>query len=145
MPVFFCTVAEGRLTSDQKADIAEAITTNYNEETGAPRYLVQVIFNDINPGNHYIAGRVGSADQIWVRFDTRSGKTDAEKNNMIQRILRDVAKISGAEQDSVSVLLNETDYSHITECGRICPAPGQEAAWFASLPDSLQQQLRALS
>ena len=68
MPVFFCTVAEGRLTPHQKAQIAEAITTNYNEETGAPRYLVQVIFNDINPGNHYIGGRLGSADQIWVRF-----------------------------------------------------------------------------
>ena len=145
MPVFFCTVAEGRLTSDQKADIAEAMTTNYNEETGAPRYLVQVIFNDINPGNHYVAGRVGSADQIWVRFDTRSGKTDAEKNKMIQRVLTDVAKIAGIEQDSVSVLLSEIDYSHFTEYGRICPAPGQEAAWFASLPDDLQQQLRALS
>ena len=145
MPVFFCTVAEGRLTPHQKAQIAEAITTNYNEETGAPRYLVQVIFNDINPGNHYIGGRLGSADQIWVQFDTRTGKTDAEKNNMIQRVLKDVARISGSEQESVSVLLSEAPYSHITECGYICPAPGEEAAWFASLPDSLQQRLRALS
>ena len=145
MPVFFCTVAEGRLTSDQKADIAEAITAKYNEEIGAPRYLVQVIFNDINPGNHYIAGRVGSADQIWVRIDTRSGKADAEKKKLIERIVTDVASISGAEQDSISVLLNEVDYSLIIESGRIALAPGQEAAWFASLPDNLQQRLRALS
>jgi phenylpyruvate tautomerase PptA (4-oxalocrotonate tautomerase family) len=145
MPIYFCTAAEGRLTSDQKTEIAKAITTIYNEETGAPRYLVQVIFNDITPGNHFIAGKVGSADQIWVRCDTRSGKTDSEKNKMIRRILQDVAKVCGADQDSVSVLLSETPYSNITEFGRIAPAAGEEAVWFSSLPDSLQQRLKALS
>ena len=145
MPIYFCTAAEGRLTSGQKAEIAKAITTIYNEETGAPRYLVQVIFNDIAPGNHYIGGRVGSADQIWVRCDTRSGKTDAEKNGMIRRILKDVAKISGADEESVSVLLNETPYSNITEFGRIAPAAGEEAAWFSSLPEAMRERLRPLA
>jgi phenylpyruvate tautomerase PptA (4-oxalocrotonate tautomerase family) len=145
MPIYFCTAAEGRLTSDQKTEIAKAITTIYNEETGAPRYLVQVIFNDITPGNHFIAGKVGSADQIWVRCDTRSGKTGSEKNKMIRRILQDVAKVCGTDQDSVSVLLSETPYSNITEFGRIAPAAGEEAVWFSSLPDSLQQRLKALS
>jgi phenylpyruvate tautomerase PptA (4-oxalocrotonate tautomerase family) len=145
MPIYFCTAAEGRLTSDQKTEIAKAITTIYSEETGAPRYLVQVIFNDITPGNHFIAGKVGSADQIWVRCDTRSGKTDSEKNKMIRRILQDVTKVCGADQDSVSVLLSETPYSNITEFGRIAPAAGEEAVWFSSLPDSLQQRLKALS
>lgn len=145
MPIYFCTAAEGRLTSGQKTEIAKAITTIYNEETGAPRYLVQVIFNDVAPGNHYIAGQVGSVDRIWVRCDTRSGKTDAEKNGMIRRILKDVAGICGLDEDSVSVLLSETHYSNITEFGRIAPAAGEEAVWFSSLPDSLQERLRALS
>jgi phenylpyruvate tautomerase PptA (4-oxalocrotonate tautomerase family) len=145
MPIYFCTVAEGRLTSVQKTEIAKAITAIYREETGAPRYLVQVIFNDIASGNHYVAGRVASADQIWVRCDTRSGKTDSEKNKMIRRILKDVAKIGGADEDAVSVLLNETPSSNITEFGRIAPAAGEEEVWFSSLPDSLQQRLRALS
>jgi phenylpyruvate tautomerase PptA (4-oxalocrotonate tautomerase family) len=145
MPIYFCTVAEGRLTSVQKSEIAKAITAIYHEETGAPRYLVQVIFNDIAPGNHYVAGRVGSADQIWVRCDTRGGKTDSEKNKMIRRILKDVAKVSGADEDAVSVLLNEAPSSNITEFGRIAPAAGEEEVWFSSLPDSLQQRLRALS
>jgi phenylpyruvate tautomerase PptA (4-oxalocrotonate tautomerase family) len=145
MPIYFCTVAEGRLTPVQKNEIAKAITAIYHEETGAPRYLVHVIFNDIAPGNHYVAGRVGSADQIWVRCDTRSGKTDSEKNKMIRRILKDVAKVSGADEDAVSVLLSETPSSNITEFGRIAPAAGEEEVWFSSLPDTLQQRLRALS
>jgi phenylpyruvate tautomerase PptA (4-oxalocrotonate tautomerase family) len=145
MPIYFCTAAEGRLTSVQKAEIAEAITAIYHEETGAPRYLVRVIFNDIAPGNHYVAGRLGSADEIWVRCDTRSGKTESVKNKMIRRILTDVAKVSGADQDAVSVLLNETPSSNFTEFGRIAPASGEEEAWFSSLPDSLQQRLKALS
>jgi len=145
MPMYFCTAAEGRLTSAQKTEIAKAITTIYHEETGAPRYFVQVIFNDITPGNHYVAGQVGSADQMWVRCDTRSGKTDSEKNNMLRRIMEDVAKISGADEDAVAVLLNEMPSSNIIEQGRICPAAGEEEVWFSSLPESLRQRLRALS
>jgi phenylpyruvate tautomerase PptA (4-oxalocrotonate tautomerase family) len=145
MPIYFCTATEGRLTADQKTQVAEAITTIYNEETGAPRYLVQVIFNGIAPRNHFIGGKRASADQIWVRCDTRSGKTLAEKNKMMVRILEDVAKICGIEQDAVSVLLNETPFSNITEFGRIAPNAGEEAAWFSSLPDILQERLKALS
>ena len=145
MPVYFCTAAEGRLKQDQKGEIAEAITKIYNEETGAPRYLVQVIFNEITPGNHFISGQVGSADQIWVRCDTRSGKTEAERKAMMRRILKDVATVLGTEQDKVAVLLSETHYSNITEFGHIAPAPGDEGAWFSSLPDSLQQRIKALA
>jgi len=145
MPIYFCTTTEGQLTADQKAQIAETITTIYNEETGAPRYLVQVIFNGIAPGNHFIGGKGASEDQIWVRCDTRSGKTLTEKNKMMVRIVDDVAKICDIEQNAVSVLLNETPFSNITEFGRIAPNAGDEAAWFSSLPATLQERLKALS
>ena len=57
MPTYVCSAATGRLTSDQKAEIVRRITAIHHEETGAPRYLVQVIFYDVVPGSHYIAGR----------------------------------------------------------------------------------------
>ena len=40
MPTYFCSAAAGRLTSAQKADIVNSITTIHHEETGAARYLV---------------------------------------------------------------------------------------------------------
>ena len=71
MPIYVCTAALGRLTPVQKTEIAKGITAIYREETGAPGYLVQVIFYDIAPGNHYVAGRPAPADQIL--FDAIPG------------------------------------------------------------------------
>jgi phenylpyruvate tautomerase PptA (4-oxalocrotonate tautomerase family) len=145
MPIFACTAAQGRLTSAHKAEIAKGITDIYHEETGAPRYLVQVIFYDVAPGNHYVAGKLGSADQVWVRCDTRSGKTDTEKTQMLRRTMRLVGKVIGAEEDVVAVLLNEIPSSNFTEFGALAPAPGEEDAWFSSLPHGLRERLKALA
>jgi len=145
MPIYVCTAALGRLTPVQKTDIATRITAIYREETGAPGYLVQVIFYDIAPGNHYVAGRPAPADQICIRCDTRSGKTNTQKSQMLRRIMQDVARVSGAAEDAVSVLLCELPAANIAEYGRVAPAPGEEDAWFSSLPDALRERLRALA
>jgi phenylpyruvate tautomerase PptA (4-oxalocrotonate tautomerase family) len=87
MPTHVCSAAAGRLTSDQKAEIARSITATHHEVTGAPRYLVQVIFHDVALCSHYIAGRSAPADQIWVRADIRNGRTDEQKSQMLHRML----------------------------------------------------------
>ena len=145
MPIYVCTAALGRLTPVQKTEIAKGITAIYREETGAPGYLVQVIFYDIAPGNHYVAGRPAPADQICIRCDTRSGKTNTQKSQMLRRIMQDVARVSGAAEDAVSVLLCELPAANIAEYGCVAPAPGEEDAWFSSLPDALRERLRALA
>ena len=145
MPTYVCSAATGRLTPVQKAEVVRSITAIHHEETGAPRYLVQVIFYDIAPGNHYVAGRPAPADQICIRCDTRSGKTNTQKSQMLRRIMQDVARISGAAEDAVSVLLCELPAANIAEYGCVAPAPGEEDAWFSSLPDALRERLRALA
>jgi phenylpyruvate tautomerase PptA (4-oxalocrotonate tautomerase family) len=145
MPLYACTATLGRLTPAQKTEIAKSITAIYHEETGAPGYLVQVIFYDVAPGNHYLAGRPAPEDEICIRCDTRSGKTDTEKSRMLRRITQSVASASGAPEESVSVLLCELPLANMAEYGRGAPAPGEEAAWFSSLPDALQERLRALA
>ena len=145
MPIYACTAAQGRLTSAHKAEIAKCITDIYHEETGAPRYLVQVIFYDVAPGNHYIAGELGSADQIWIRCDTRSGKTGMEKTQMLRRIMKQVGKIIGAEEHTIAVLLNEIPSSNFTEYGELAPAAGEENVWFSSLPYDLRKRLKAVA
>jgi phenylpyruvate tautomerase PptA (4-oxalocrotonate tautomerase family) len=145
MPLYACTSTLGRLTPAQKTEIAGTITTIYHEETGAPGYLVQVIFYDIAPGNHYLAGRPAPEDEICIRCDTRSGKTSIEKSQMLRRITQGVARVSGVPEDAVSVLLCELPLANMAEYGRNAPAPGEEDAWFSSLPDALQARLKALS
>jgi phenylpyruvate tautomerase PptA (4-oxalocrotonate tautomerase family) len=145
MPTYVCTAAVGRLTPVQKTEIVRRITAIHHEETGAPRYLVQVIFYDVTPDSHYVAGRLAPADQIWVRADIRSGRTNEQKNQILRRIMQDVGSVSGAAEDTVWVYLSEIPAANIAEYGRVLLAPGDEDAWFSTLPDTLREKLPPLA
>jgi phenylpyruvate tautomerase PptA (4-oxalocrotonate tautomerase family) len=136
-------IPTGRLTSDQKAEIARSITAIHHEETGAPGCLVQVIFYDVAPGSHHIGGRPAPTDQIWVRADIRDGRTDEQKSQMLHRIMQDVGKASTVAEETV--WLSEIPAENIAEYGRVLPPPGSEDAWFATLPDALREKLRSLA
>jgi phenylpyruvate tautomerase PptA (4-oxalocrotonate tautomerase family) len=79
LPTYVCSAATRQLTPFQKAEIVRSITAIHHEETGARRYLVQVIFHDVAPGNHSVAGRPAPADQIWFRADIRGGRTTSRR------------------------------------------------------------------
>jgi phenylpyruvate tautomerase PptA (4-oxalocrotonate tautomerase family) len=144
MPTYVCSTAAGRLDASQRAQIAEAITAIHGEEARAPGYLVQVIFHDIAPGSHFIGGRPAPDDQIWVRADIRSGRTDAQKQALLERCAADISRIAHASRDQVWVYICDLLPTAMLEFGRVLPPPGQEAEWFASLPAELQQRLRSL-
>jgi phenylpyruvate tautomerase PptA (4-oxalocrotonate tautomerase family) len=144
MPTYVCTAAAGRLTPAQKTEIVDSITTIHHEETGAARYFVLVILQDVAPGSCYLGNRPAPADQIWIRGDIRSGRTNEQKSRMLRRIMQDVGRASGAAEESVWVYLSDLPAENLTEYGRILPSPGQEDAWFSSLPAAMQERLRAL-
>jgi phenylpyruvate tautomerase PptA (4-oxalocrotonate tautomerase family) len=145
MPTYVCTAAVGRLTPVQKNEIVRSITAIHHEETGAPCYLVQVIFYDVAPDSHYVAGRLAPVDQIWVRADIRSGRTNEQKSQMLRRIMQEVGRISGVAEEMVWVYLSEIPPANIAEYGHVLPAPGEEDAWFSTLPDALREKLRPLA
>jgi phenylpyruvate tautomerase PptA (4-oxalocrotonate tautomerase family) len=145
MPTYVCSAFMGRLTPVQKAEIARGITAIHHEETGAPRYLVQVIFCDLAPDSHYVAGQLAPADQIWVRGDIRGGRTNEQKKRMLQRIMQSVAGDSRAAEDAVCVYLCDIPAANVAEYGRVLLRPGQEDAWFSSLPDAMRERLRPLA
>lgn len=145
MPTYVCSAAIGRLTSGQKAEIVRSITAIHHQETGAPRYLVQVIFYEVASGSHYIAGRPAPADQIWIRADIRVGRTGEQKSHMLHRIMQDVGKASGAADERVWVYLSEIPAENVVEYGRVLLPPGSEDAWFATLPDATRERLKPLA
>jgi phenylpyruvate tautomerase PptA (4-oxalocrotonate tautomerase family) len=124
-------------------DIVQCITRVHHEETGAPGYLVQVIFYEVASGNHYIAGELASPEQIWIRGDLRSGRTEEQKAQILRRILQGVAKSTDAPEEAVWVYLSDIPATNIAEYGRILPLPGGENAWFETLPDPLKARLLA--
>ena len=145
MPTYVCSAATGRLTPIQKTEIVRSITAIHHEETGAPRYLVQVIFYDLAPDSHYVAGQLAPADQIWVRGDIRGGRTNEQKSRMLRRIMQGVGRASGAAEDAVWVYLCDLPAANLIEYGRVLLPPGEEDAWFASLPDAIREKLRPLA
>jgi phenylpyruvate tautomerase PptA (4-oxalocrotonate tautomerase family) len=144
MPTYACSAAAGRLTPAQKLEIVQSITAIHHEETGAPRYFVQVIFYDIAPDNHYVAGQLAPAGQIWIRGDIRDGRTQEQKSRMLSRILQDVSRISDVAEEEVWVYLSDIPAHNIAEYGRVLPVPGAESAWLATLPAHLRQRLESL-
>jgi phenylpyruvate tautomerase PptA (4-oxalocrotonate tautomerase family) len=146
MPMFVCSATTGCLTPAQKMEIAQIITDIYHEETGGPRYMVQVIFHDVAPGNYYVAGEPAPANKIWIRGDTRSEKTAEQRSQMLKRIIRDVSRASGAAEEALSVVLSEIPAANMADYGRLAPAPGEDFdAWLSSLSDTLRERLRLLS
>jgi phenylpyruvate tautomerase PptA (4-oxalocrotonate tautomerase family) len=85
MPTYVCSLAGG-LVDDHKAAIAEAITKIHNEETGAPRYFVQVVIEEKKSTDRFVGGSRASG-QIWIRGDIRAGRTEVQQHAMMLRIM----------------------------------------------------------
>jgi phenylpyruvate tautomerase PptA (4-oxalocrotonate tautomerase family) len=67
MPTYVVTAAVGRLSASQKQAVVEKISQVHSQEGGnVPEWLVQVVFNEIQAGNHFINKRLVPADQVWV-------------------------------------------------------------------------------
>jgi len=144
MPTYVCSMETGRLTQAQRLEIVKSLTAIHTEATGAPRYLVQVVFHEVSPHALYVGGELAPAGQVWVRGDIRSGRTAAVKRRMIERILHDVCATTGVAPEAVWVYICDIPAENIAEYGSILPPPGEEAAWLATLSEDLRTRLLAL-
>ena len=143
MPTYAVTAA-GRITQDQRAAIARALTAIHHEEARAPRYLVQVVFYDLPTGSHYIGGEPAAVGQIWVRADIRAGRTQDQKSRMLERVVAEVGAVTGTPAEEIYVYINDIPAGNIIEWGRILPEPGVEEAWQGTLPTAIGERLRRI-
>ena len=144
MPTYICSTSTGRLTAEHRAKIADAITTIHSQEALAPRYLVQVIFQEVAPGQRYIGGEPAPASHIWIRADIRAGRTETQRTKLQLRLAQKVCEITNSSPDDIWVYLNELLPSNMIEFGHLLPQPGEEKEWFLSLPKALQERLSTL-
>ena len=145
MPTDVCTTAAGRLTPAQRAEIAKAITTIHAEEGVAPRYFVQVLFSEVRPDSHFIGGKPAPEGLIWIRADIRSGRTNEQKKAIMERIATDISVSAKVGREDVWVYISDIPATGVLEFGHVLPTPGQEDAWFASMPEALQSRLKSLN
>jgi phenylpyruvate tautomerase PptA (4-oxalocrotonate tautomerase family) len=143
MPTYTVTVANLSLSLQQKSQIAEAITTAHNAQTGAPRFFAQVLFFSTHEGEHFVGGRVNEAPQLYVHGLVREGRPTEVKQALMTQMLGAIAEIAGVTAEDVWIYLQDIPATQMIEFGRFLPAPGDEAEWEkemtpekrSSLPD----------
>ena len=143
MPTYVCSAPAGLLDDGRKAAMAEAITRIHSEETGAPTFFVQVVFEERQLADRFLGGTRASG-QMWIRADIRAGRTDAQRQKLLLRIMREVSRVTGVREDAVWIYLCNLAPTDMIEYGHVLPKPGDEAAWFESLPASLKEYLTSL-
>jgi phenylpyruvate tautomerase PptA (4-oxalocrotonate tautomerase family) len=145
MPTYTCWSEPGVVSAEVRGQIAKALTVIHHDVAVAPRYFVQVVFTELQPGSIFIAGEAAPRAHLWVRADIRAGRTAEQKHELLARITTEIGRLIGAGPEDVWVYINDIPGPNIAEYGRDLPEPGQEAARFAALPPELQESLRPLA
>lgn len=144
MPTYNVIVPEGRLSAEQKSNVAAAITETHNEVTKAPLYFAQVIFYEVKPGNYFVGGTPLSGDQIFVHGNIRSGRSPADKKALLTKLVSLVGKAAAMPESHVWVYIAELPPAQMAEFGHILPEPGGEAAWTAALPAADRERMQGI-
>jgi phenylpyruvate tautomerase PptA (4-oxalocrotonate tautomerase family) len=98
--------------------MAEAITRIHSEETGAPTFFVQVVFEEKQTADRFLGGTRASG-QIWISADIRAGRTDAQRQKLMLRIMRKVSRITGVREDAVWIYLCNLAPTDMIEYGHV--------------------------
>ena len=136
---------ENSVDDCQKGDIAEAIARIHSEETGAPIFFCQIVIEEKEkkPTERFL-GPTRASGQIWIRGDIRAGRTEAQRTQIMLRIMEDVGRIAAVTKEDIWVYLCNLAPTDMVEYGHVLPKPGEETAWFDGLPRSLQDHMRKL-
>jgi phenylpyruvate tautomerase PptA (4-oxalocrotonate tautomerase family) len=79
------------LTSWQRSDIATSITTAHTTSTGAPAFLVKVIFLQLDASSYFSGGHPESS-LLRIVGVIRAGRSKEERQNLLQRINIDLTR-----------------------------------------------------
>ena len=143
MPTYVCSVPEGSVDEHRKAEIAEAISRIHSEETGAPNFFAQIVIEEKKATDRFLGPTLAS-NQIWIRGDIRAGRTDVQRTRMMLRMKKEIGQITGAMDQDIWVYLCNLAPTDMVEYGHVLPRPGEEAAWYDNLPQSLRDYMKAL-
>ncbi|MDR7329851.1 tautomerase family protein [Corynebacterium guangdongense] len=141
MPTYTVASRRGLIDQEHRRDVATLLTDLHAEIARAPRYLVQVIFHELEPGALFLAGTEAPEGHVWVRADIRSGRSGARKTALLEQVTAKVAELLGLPPTNVWVYLNEIPGAHMTEYGSPLPEPGREEDWFSALPEEVRARL----
>lgn len=137
MPVYQVAAFEGTLDDAERARLAEEITRIHCEATGAPALFVHVVFQDVEPGRVFSAGRPSRLSLITGTI--RGGRTIETRQQMMRNLADAWVTATGGPINDVLVAIEEIDPRMAMELGLIFPNPGEEPVWFEQHKDRLAE------
>lgn len=138
MPTYNVVVKPNTLTEEQKLRVAQAITDEHHEATGAPKFYVQVIIDEI-PGRKRFVSGYPCEKQMGICGYIRSGRNDKQRADLMRNLADRVAKAAGLDSNTIWCDLVMVEPANILKYGCVFPPPGEEQAWFEGLPDNAKQ------
>ncbi|MGC0317677.1 nuclear transport factor 2 family protein [Kitasatospora acidiphila] len=131
MPMYSVAFPVDGLTSDQKREIAGAVTRIHAAVTGAPESFVHTSFEAFAAGDYFVGGE--PAGPIVITGRIRAGRSDGDKQRILRQLAAAVADITGRPLAEVATIVRDVPSKYIFEGGQLMPEPGQEDAWLARL------------
>ncbi len=125
MPLYMCNAPKGTIADEAKPKIAADITRIHCDVTGAPPQFVHAFFIEDAP-TPPLSGKTA------VLFGSiRSGRTDAQKQQIISQMRQSVHTHTGIDLSEIDMMTTDVPASWVLEGGEIMPEPGEEAEWLA--------------
>ena len=138
MPTYNVVVKPNTLTEEQKLRVAQAITDEHHEATGAPKFYVQVIIDEI-PGRKRFVSGYPCEKQMWICGYIRSGRNDKQRADLMRNLADRVAKAAGLDSNTIWCDLVMVEPANILKYGCVFSPPGEEQAWIEGLSDNVKQ------
>lgn len=132
------------LTTHQKHVLATAITKIYADVTGAEAYFAQVIFKKLAFHDCFIGGVLLDEPHIFLAGQIRSGRSEQIKKQLLVELEVAIQSISKIVGQQIWAYIDEISPGQMIEYGQILPSVGEDGAWFATLPASIQKRLAYL-
>lgn len=145
MPTYVVTAPQGRLSPQQKEQMAAQITHVHCTVTAAPAYFAQVIFNDVKTGNYFVGGKsLQGQDHVYLHGHIRAGRDSRTKEKLVLELMHAVAAAAQLAAHCVQVYISDIPARQVAEYGQLLPLPGEEAAWWEAIPPELRKHMESI-
>ena len=135
MPLYICNARKGLISDQCKALIAEDITRIHCQVTDAPRTFVHAFFFE-ESSNVPLGDK-----QALLYGQIRAGRTDQQKEEIVDRMRRAIHIHSGIASEDISAYTTDTPASWVMEGGDLLPEPGEEESWLVAHEAKVKQEV----
>lgn len=127
MPFYHATIRPGLLPPTARQGFANDVVDVHCSVTGAPPSFVHVLVTEDNDGS------LPSDKSAVVAGTIRAGRTDEQKQEIVDRLNAAIAHRAGLDLATVTTTTRDVQASHTMEGGQVLPEPGspEEERWKA--------------